>query len=148
MRPQSIIRFEQIFFAAIAVSLLNTLMSFGATEAQLANDPSSAQLGLGSGFLIATLAFSIGIMLLLWFFIARRASNVAKWILVAITGLGLAMMLGTISALSAAPPLTLLLTVVNTGLQIAGLAFLFKRDAVEWLTTKGQGGATDPSIFD
>ena len=148
MRPQSIVRFEQIYFAAMAVSLANTLVSFESTQSQLASDPASSQLGLGSGFLIATLAFSIGIMLLLWYLIARRASNVAKWILVVITGLGLAMMVGNGSALAAMAPLAMVLTLVSSALQIASLVFLFRRDATEWLTSKGQLAPADPAVFD
>lgn len=148
MRPTSIIRFDRAYLASIAVSIISTALSFEQTRAQLATDPSSAQLGLGTGFLAATFGFSIGLALLLWFLIARRASNVAKWILMVLTALGLLMMLGTFANLAAVGGTELALMLAATALQLVAVYYLFQRDARDWLASKGRVEAVDPAVFD
>ena len=148
MRPTSIIRFDRLYLGSIAFSVVSTAYSFEKTRSQLANDPSSVQLGLGTGFLVTTVAFSTGLMLLLWFLIARRASNVAKWILVALTALGLIMMITMFADLSVKNVPELALMFASTGLLLIALYYLFQRDAREWLASKGRVGAVDPTVFD
>ena len=148
MRPISIIRFDQAYLSALAVGLVNTALTFEKTSTELARDPSSAQLGLGTGFLFAMLGFSFGLTLLLWFLVSRRASNVAKWIVVVLTSAGVLMGLASLMNLAAFGGLELALMLLGMGLQLTALYFLFRRDAREWFASKGQGGAVDPAVFD
>ncbi len=147
MRPRSIIRFEQLYLASILVSLPSTLLSFDQTRAELAGDPGASQLGLGGGFLVATIVVSLALTLLLWFLIARRASVVAKWILVALTALGLFMMVGIVA--NPAPFMSLpgALTLLGTALGVVAVAFLFRRDARAWLANKGRD-PVEPGVFE
>ncbi|HVR90115.1 MAG TPA: hypothetical protein VHG29_03330 [Novosphingobium sp.] len=148
MRPTSIIRFERIYLVSIVISVVQTALSFDANRAELARDPTSIQLGLGGGFLAATMAVGVGLVLLLWFFVAHRASNVAKWILVPFTALGLLMTIASFANGSAGGGIQMILMLSSTALEIAALYFLFQRDARDWLASKGRVGAVDPTVFD
>ena len=146
MRPQSIELFEKVYLGAIALGLVNTFLSWNQVNAML-DDPRMQAAGVGSGTLMFGLIVGILIPLLLWYFIARRASNVAKWIFVVLIALGL---FGFLSSL--ANPLVPkgLLTVIGAAtvaLQVYGAWLLFRPDAVAWLDSKGAIGPGDPDTF-
>lgn len=128
MRPNSIRMFDYLFLGSLALSVLNFLLSMGDAEAQLAADPATAQ--FGSEALIGVFAFSMLISLLLWFFISRKASKIAKWILIVFTVIGLLMLPASIGTL---PPVALVLTLAIAALQLAALFYLFKPDAKAYL---------------
>ena len=111
MRPASIIWFERLFLLGLALGLVNGMIQFDTALAQIESDPKLAQLGWGTGFVVTVMAISLLIPLLLWFLIARRASNIAKWVLVIFTVPGLFFLPSS-----------------------AAISFLFKRDAREWLS--------------
>lgn len=144
MRPASIVRFDQIFLGAIALGIANTVLSYDSTMAQLEADPAAAELGMaGPGFVIGASVFGFAISLLLWFFIARRASKVAKWILVVFTVIGV---LGVPLALFEVPLVQAAITVVTALMQLAALWFLFRPDALAWFEHGPKG--MDPATFD
>ena len=148
MRPKSIIRFDQAYLSAVVVGLLNTALTFEKTTAELAREPSSAQIGLGTGFLLAMLGFSFGMTLLLWFLVSRRASNVAKWILVVLTTAGMLMAMTSLANWAALSESELALMLLGAALELVALYFLFQRDAREWFASKGRVGTVDPAVFD
>lgn len=144
MRPASIIRFDQIFLGSLALGVVNTLLSYDATIAQIDADPAMAEVGMtGPGFLIGSIVIGFGTSLLLWFFISRRASTVAKWILVVLTLIG---MLSVPLALFDVPFVQAAITVVTAVMQLAALWFLFRPDANAWFEHGPIG--MDPSTFD
>ncbi|AUX69142.1 hypothetical protein CHX26_06190 [Porphyrobacter sp. HT-58-2] len=144
MRPASIIRFDQLFLGSIALGIGNTILNYNSTMAELEADPAVAELGMATpGFLIGASAFGFAISLLLWYFISRRASTVAKWIMVVLTVIGL---VGIPLALVGAPLMQSIITLVITGMQIASLWFLFRPDAKAWFEHGPRG--MDPSTFD
>lgn len=124
MRPHSITMFDKLFLGSLALGVVNSLLSYGQMRDVIAADPMLA--GSGTGFIIGSIVFSLGLSLLLWYFISRRASNVAKWILVVFTVLGL---LFLPSSLGMFGTLSTVLTLAVTALQIAALVFLFRPDA-------------------
>jgi drug/metabolite transporter (DMT)-like permease len=77
------------------------------------------------------MAISLLIPLLLWYFIARRASNIAKWILVVMTLLGLLFVnldpgqLGSLAGIA---------SLAVTILQLVAIVLLFRADARTWLS--------------
>ena len=146
MRPQSIIRFERFFLASLLLGLLNTALSFGTSMAQLDADPILRGTGYVMVMMISTLVISFGIQLLLWFFIARKASNVAKVILVVLTVLGFAAMIPSIGTLIQQGPITLTFTFLLTVLQIIAIIHLFRPDAKAWLESSGKT-APDSDVF-
>lgn len=143
-RPQSIILFDKVFLAAIGVSLLGIVLFFDANLRALEADPAIAEMGVGGGLLITITALSLGIMLLLWYFISRRASSLAKWLLVGLTIIGLP---SSFSGLTNTGGLQLLLTAAVLVLQILAIVLLFRADSRAWFQAKGQA-PVDANTFD
>ena len=134
-RPQSIMLFDKVFLAAIAASLLGIVLFYDANLRALQAEAAIAEAGFGSGLLLGITAVSLGIMLLLWYFISRRASSLAKWLLVGLTIIGLP---SSISGLMTASGLQLVLTAAVLVLQILAIVLLFRADARAWFQAKGQ----------
>ena len=134
MRPPSIVNFERLFLAALALGLIGLVLGFDAATAQLERESALRQLGIGaSELLIGVSAAWLAIYLLLWFLIARKASNVAKWILVVLSAIGAIFFL---PALTGRWDLALLLNVAYYALELAAMACLFRADAAAWLKGK------------
>ncbi len=144
MRPQSIIMFERLFLASLAVSVVNFILGYGVAVETLQRDANIQQLGLGGGFAIAIFAVGTGIYLLLWFLIAHKAINIAKWVLIALIALSV-VSLATSLAGSFTLDLTTGLGLATYILEVAAAVYLFREDAVAWL--KGKAPA-DPATFD
>jgi hypothetical protein len=142
MRPASIVMFERLFLASLILSVVSFFINYESMLRDLETQPGVAELGLGSGFAIGSMAVGLAIFLLLWFLIARKASSVAKWILVALLAL---------SAISLPAMLTgpwdfgVVLGLAVYALEIAAAVYLFRADAVAWF--RGEAGA-DPATFD
>ena len=141
MRPQSIIRFEQFYLGGTAITIvvqvLNMLRLFGPIRTE----------ELAFATLLIILAIGYGLAFLFWYLIARRASNIAKWVLVILTVLGL---FGNVPLMIAQPQTEFAYTAVMAlilVLQLIAMVYLFRRDAVEWLRSRGQHGVVDVSAF-
>lgn len=147
MRPQSIELFEKIYLGAIALGLLNTFLSWGQVNALL-DDPNVKAAGMGSGTLLFAVAVGVLIPLLLWYFIARRASNVAKWIYVVLTAIGVFGFLSSLANPMVPKGLISIIGAVTMAMQIYAAWLLFRPDAVAWLEGKGASGTGDPKPFD
>ena len=146
MRPQSIELFEKVYLGAIAVGLVNTFLSWSQVNAMLA-DPRMQAAGVGSGTLVFGLIVGILIPLLLWYFIARRASSVAKWIYIVLTAVGLFAFLSSLANPLVLKGLVTILGAATVALQVYGAWLLFRPDAVAWLKSKGADGPGDPDTF-
>lgn len=144
MRPTSITTFERFYLGALVVGLINNVLNWSQATAVL-NDPSVQAAGLGTGFLVSTMVIGLAIPLLLWYFITRRASNIAKWILVVLFGFGLIGVLMSFSAMMAMGTLPMVLGLIALALQAYAVFMLFKPDAVAWLNAGG--GGVDPNTF-
>ena len=143
MRPQSIVMFERLFLASLAISAINTFIVFDGVARAVATNASMQQMGLGSGFLIGLLGASFAIYLLLWYLIAHKAANVAKWILVILMALGVLTSLpGLLQASFDFATLSGLAAIL---LEVAAVVYLFRADASAWLTGKQPA---DPEAFD
>ena len=147
MRPQSIELFEKVYLGSIALGLVNTAFSWGALTASLKTVGDGA-MTMGPGVMVGSIALSLVISLLLWFFIARRASNVAKWIYVVITAIGVFGVLSSLANPLTPKGLTMIGGFVATALQVFAAWLLFKPDAAAWLESKGANGPGDPDTFD
>ncbi len=138
MRPQSIGNFDKLYLGSMAIGIVNVLIGWEASVAEL------DAAGMGLGLLLFGLAIGYGITLLLWYLISREASNIAKWILVVLTVIGVAMMPFSLFEL---PALELILAMITTGMQLVAIYFLFQPDAKDYLENKGKG-SIDPSVFE
>ena len=142
MRPPSIVMFERLFLASMVLSVLAFIVGYDTLTEQLANEPGLSELGLGAGFLTGIVAVSVAIYLLLWFLIARKASSVAKWILIVL----LALSLFSLPAIFAGVlDLIAILNIAVYALELAAVVHLFRADAVAWF--RGEWN-TDPTTFD
>ncbi len=146
MRPQSIVRFDQVFLAIIVIGLIGFALNWESAMAQLNANPGLSQLGWdGTGVLIGMYAFSVTISLLLWYFVSRRASNVARWILTVLTVYGLISLPFTLF-LSPLPWPSLIVAFVSAVLQAASVWLLFRPDAAAWFKHGPRG--MDPDVFE
>lgn len=145
MQPASIVMFERLFLASLALSVVNFVIGYETTADKLAREPALMQIGFGGEILIGMMVITTAIYVLLWFLIARKASNVAKWFLVAFTALGAASFLYSLAALGPATNLNVILNLTYYVLAVVAVVFLFKPDAVKWLSHER---SADPAAFD
>lgn len=131
MRPQSIVLFDRLFLASIALSVVSFAIGYDAIMEAMANDSTLQRAGLqGSGIVMGAAAAEYVIYLLLWHLIAHKAANWAKWVLVllfAISLTSLSRSLGGSLGLSA------MLGLGVYALRILAVVSLFRADAVAWL---------------
>ncbi len=131
-KPPSIARFEQLYWASVVIGLVNTALNWKVSQALLAANPLLAN---AHWFLPAAQIVGIAIAVLLWFFIVRRPSVVAKWVQVVIAALGAFGLLSALFmlAMGRAPlGLQVVLGLVANILYIAAAVMLFKPDAKAW----------------
>jgi hypothetical protein len=140
MRPPSIVLFEKVFLASIVVGILNTVLSWSLVF-KAAENPALRATGIGESLVITSVLIGILLPLLLWYFIARRASTIAKWIYVVLTAFGLLAMVQALTATRIPGSLPLILSALALALQIYAAWLLFKPDAKAWFA--GESG--DPA---
>lgn len=143
MRPNSIVQFDRFYLGSLVLAVINSAFSMKDTL----SDPRIASSGLGLGFVVGVQVFSFALILLLWFFISRNASNVAKWILTVLTVGGVLMTIPSLPTLAGRGLLSTAAVVVITGLQIVAVVYLFRPDAKAWFARKGDVAVDDESIF-
>lgn len=133
MRPSSIVRFDRLYLASIAIGLIGNILEWPITMARLAENPDTA--ALGSSAAVAAggmIAVGVLIALLLWFFIAQRASTVAKWILVVFTVFAVGSLLLGFSSGAVILDTGGIVRIVAVALQAVAVFFLFRPDAAAW----------------
>lgn len=129
MPPLSIKWFSRWFLASVILASAIAALKYPELKSQLIRqEPGAAS--LGDGVLILAVAMGQAVMLVLWFLVAHRASNIAKWVLVALTVVGFALMLPDLRPSMALLPV---LTLLNAASQLIAIALLFRADAREWL---------------
>lgn len=154
MRPESIVSFERSYFGALGIGMVNGLLYFGATVEALLDDPAIAALNADPAFasmsadpvfmtivrifMAAILVLSLVFGIVVWYLIARRASNVTKWVYTVTWGIGLPFTLFQLTKLPGGVP-QVALTVAGIALQANAVRLLFRPDAVAWLTSKPTG---------
>ncbi len=123
MRPESIKKFDILYLASILVGMIGTVMNFGSIEAQAAGTMMTPTV------LWVITGITYALTFLLWYLISRRASNIAKWILVVLTLIGLI----SLPSIFVGPfSLNKFIGLASTILNVAGVIFLFKPDARAW----------------
>lgn len=130
MQPTSIRIFSWTYLAAIGVALAATAINWSATTAFLRGTA-----GIGDAApaaLAATIAVSLLIPLLLWYFVARRPSVVAKWLVVALTAIGVVTVALAVSRGTMQPGLAGTLGIVGVVLRVIATVQLFRADAAAW----------------
>ena len=132
MRPKSIIRFEQLFFLGIALALILSALTWNA-RMEIYHQTPAAEM-LGDAFPVITLAIGYAIWLLLWYFIARRASSIAKWIYVVLFVLAVIAVMASLTFGQVIDTTALAGQVIGVLIQAASIWFLFQPDANAWFS--------------
>ena len=167
MRPESIRQFDYFYLGSIGVAVANLLFqlnqlgtayvglgSFGGLEGEAGGAPTIL---LFVVITVVSVLLAAVIPLILWYFAARRASQVAKWLIVVLRGFGalrpilVLVLLGALIVTRAPTPdyvwMTMVLSFATELLHMAAIAFLFPRDAREWFASGGVGPAAHEDIF-
>lgn len=145
IKPPSIARFEQFYWASVILGLINTALNWNTSRAVLAANPMLAN---ATWFLPLMQIVGLVIAVLLWFFIVRRPSVVAKWVQVVFAAFGA---FGLLSALflvaTARAPIgtQVVVGIIANVLYITAAVMLFKPDAKAWF---GEGLHDDDDIID
>lgn len=139
MRPVSIIQFERCYLGAIAIGVINSLLLLPATLRTM--QASAAAAAFGPAVVYASLGIGLLISLLLWFFAARKASVVAKWIIVVFFAFAvLGLLRGVLTRF--APGLPGVLQIVAFVLQAVAAYLLFRPDSNRWFAGRSDLGET------
>ena len=146
-RPASIVLFEKLYIAVIVIGVIGVALSWNSLSAMAETQPGVPE-SMGSAILIGALVFGFLIPLLLLYFIARRASNIAKWIFVILTAFSVYSFIATLSNPMVPKGLLLAVNVVSLALTLYCAWLLFKPDAKAWLESKGADGPADPTTFE
>jgi hypothetical protein len=120
MRPNAIVNFERFYILALLIGV--AVMLTGWNEMAAATGPV---------LLAVVLAISVGLTLLLVLLISRRRSTAAKWILIVLFAIGLALSLP--GALAGGIDAWAVAAIVQVALQAYALYLLFTPPAVAWL---------------
>lgn len=131
-KPPSIVRFEQFYWASVIVGLINAVVNWHTSRVMLESNPLMAR---AAWFLPVTQALGLAIAVLLWFFIARRPSAVAKWVVVvfaAFGGLGVVSVVFLLAIGRVGVGSQVVLGTLANILYIAAAVMLFKPDAKAW----------------
>jgi uncharacterized membrane protein len=146
-RPASIVLFEKLYIAVIVIGVIGVALSWNSLSAMAETQPGVPG-SVGSGILIGALIFGFLVPLLLLYFIARRASNIAKWIFVILTAFSVYSFIATLSNPMVPKGLLLAVNVLSLILTLYCAWLLFKPDAKAWLESKGADGPADPTTFE
>jgi uncharacterized membrane protein len=134
MRPTSIVRFEWLSLLALGIGLVMAVLSWDQSVAVARSG------GMGTGFVILVQAFSLAVPLLLILLVSRRASVIAKWVLIVLFLGGLAVMAASPKMTFAEGPL-FLVQIAQILLQAIAIALLFTEESRRWF----RGGRGDPA---
>lgn len=133
MRPASIVQFERLFLGALALDAISYALNWNAMVSLAKTYPELG--GAGPALVFCMIAGSVAIGVLLWYFVAQRASVVAKWLVAGWFVISTMML-----ALSLFRGISFALPVVigwaAYALRAWSISYLFKPDAEAWFTRK------------
>ena len=139
-RPPSIIAFERLYLASLAVYLVSGFLSWTtARETALSatgarGNTEAMQAAIGPVMLV-TLAVTVLVSVLLWYLVARRRSIVGKWLVVVSEAIGAVLAVLAIVQLvaSGAPNAAgIALGAISTALAVVAAVMLFRPDTKPW----------------
>ena len=134
-RPKSIVDFERVYVAALALGFLTDFLTGEAFDY-------SGQDGLRDFLSVAIFAnlLAIALLLLLLWLIARRGNVIARWIYVVLEAVSLAYGFhGIPETLANVDVLPAALIIGELGLGLMGLWLIFRPDANAWFAGRPYG---------
>lgn len=135
-RPRSIRLFELFWLGSLALTLVGTALLWPVLLEQAAAQAGAARLGPGvlNAIAGAGVAFLAAIELLLWYFVARRGSTVAKWLAVLFTAYGAYVLVVAEDVAVALATVTGVISAVALLMQVIATGALFAPDARSWFS--------------
>jgi len=133
MKPASIRRFDLLYLASIALSLVAYLLSFDTLVTNTEARTAATGVHLGAGTVIATMVISLGLSLLFWFLASPRRMAVGKWLIVLFFLLGLT---GIPGLLAGGWTVLKTLSALNLLLEAGAIYYLFQPDAKAWFAER------------
>ena len=150
MRPQSIVRFELAYLGSVVLWLANLALGWKARLGTLESNPAFAgnpqMAELAQTMMIGTTVVMLVLWLLLWYFTARRASEVAKWVIVALFGLSVIGLPFTLMSYPVVGALSTVLSLAAFALTAYSVWLLFRPDARAWFA--GDTSESDAAPFE
>ena len=130
MRPSPIATFERVVLLMLVLGIANTVLNWSRVEAM------ATARGLDSSVLLAVYAAAIALFLLLVWFVARKGSNVARWIYAVIIVAALALeAVGIVQGVELPAP-ALIASMAQWVLALLSLWLLFRPDAGSWFARR------------
>lgn len=131
MRPASIQWFERIYFATLAIGLINLLIHYSTLSEVLGGS------GQTMGIVLISFLAGIAISLVFWYLVARRASTIAKWFLVVLVVIGLIGLPGGFAMTETLGIAYVGIGALSTLLQAIATGLLFTPESRRWFASKG-----------
>ncbi len=143
MRPQSIVRFKKLYLAKIVLGVIATLWGLNGVRNAAPGMAVILSSQLVVGALVVGLIGGLVIELVLLHLVVRRASDLARWIVVLFFAVSLVSLIfgivkGTFFTLGSYP-VSLLAFAISAG----SVWFLFQPDAVRWFKGEAQSSTLD-----
>ena len=136
-RPKSIVDFERVYIAALALGFLNAFLS---GEAPDHGSQDALRAFLFVAFMVILSAIVIALALLLLWLIARRASVVARWLYVVLESAALAWgFYGIPDTLATVDVLPAALSIGELGLGMTTLWLILTPEANAWFARRPYG---------
>lgn len=144
MRPKSIIAFDWLFLGTQVLTVLASPLSIAQGEEMARANPAMAQFApIMEIVMIGSVIIGCAVSLMLWFFVSRRASNTAKWIIFALAGYGVLSVANSYVTPTPGMQVPVFPTLPLYVLHIAAVYCLFRKDAVAWLEGKAPVNIND-----
>lgn len=140
MRPKSIVLFERLVLLGIVLGIINAFL----VHEQIAEMVAAQGQGMGTSTVYIIQAITVGLYLLLIWFISRHGSPVAKWIYVVLAGLGLVAGLVGIGQTLEFGIVPAIMAIAQYVISIVSIWLLFRPDSKAWFN-EGRGGDTHAS---
>ncbi|MBX3593828.1 hypothetical protein [Sphingomonas sp.] len=136
MRPISIVRFELAYLASIVVWLAGIPILWSVwirtLEAQPGFAGNAQMMDVARMILIGVLALMLLISLALWYFTARRASTVGKWIVTILFALSVLRLPLLVRSIAVSGNVSVGLNIIGIALTGYAVWMLFRPDAQAW----------------
>lgn len=133
-RPRSIAIFEIAYLAALAINIAGPFLIWSALTASVAEQAHSGADagGVVNGVLIGGILVAGVLGLLLWWFVARRGSNVARWVAVVLLAYSLVSSALQVAQLGGGLDVIRIVSLLGMVFTTVALASLFMADARAW----------------
>ncbi len=123
MRPSAIVNFERLFLGSLVLGVIGLFLFLGA----------------GDGFPLLEITV-LAVTLLLVLLVSRKRSNPVRWILSAVTVIGVPLLL--LPLVRGEPfDTAVALSIVSSALQLGGVALLWTASARSWFASDGRAAS-------